>query len=138
MKSTKDDYIKRSAARHAVLHHTGDAARAAIDNIPPEDVVPVVRCGKCEHRKAPADFCEKLHKCYVPDYFYCYFWERKDQSNDEHDCNDVIKALGMCQGHRIGLCSECPRFDPEISEYECHRRLLNDAAEIIRLLEYMK
>lgn len=65
MKSTKDDY-------------TSSAARAAIQNISPEDVVPVVRCGKCKYRKQPTDFCEKLHKCYVPDYFYCYFGERKD------------------------------------------------------------
>ncbi len=38
-KSTKDDYIKRSAARHAVLHQSGDAARAAIAEIPSEPVV---------------------------------------------------------------------------------------------------
>lgn len=77
MKSTKDDYIKRSAARHAVLHHTGDAALVAIDNIPPEDVVPVVRCGKCKYRKQPIDYCEKLNS-FVPDDFYCYFGKRKD------------------------------------------------------------
>ncbi len=41
------EYIKRSAALHAVLHNEGDAARAAIERIPAEDVVPVVRCKKC-------------------------------------------------------------------------------------------
>ena len=73
-----DDYIKRSAAHHAVLHYTGDAARVAIQNIPPEDVVPVVRCGECKHRKRPTDYCEMLHKAYFPDDFYCYFGKRKD------------------------------------------------------------
>lgn len=138
MKSTKDDYIKRSAARHAVLHHTGDAARAAIDNIPPEDVVPVVRCGECNHRKRPSDYCEILCKAYMPDEFYCGCGKREEESNTRMKAKDIIKALEMCQGNRMGICSECPRYDSKIPAYECHYRLLNDAAGIIRLMEYMK
>ena len=46
----KEQYIKRSAARYAVLHNEGDAARAAIERIPAEDVVPVVWCGECTYQ----------------------------------------------------------------------------------------
>lgn len=135
-KSTKDDYIKRSAARHAVLHQSDDAALVAIDNIPSEDVAPIVYCGKCRYRQPPTDYCEKLLKAYVPDDFYCKYGKRVEQSNnkDEYDeYKDIIKALEMCQGNRMGICSECPRYEPKITAYECHYRLLNDAASIIRL-----
>lgn len=43
-----EEYIKKSSARHAVLHNEGQAAVAAIEAIQPEDVVPVVRCGDCK------------------------------------------------------------------------------------------
>ncbi len=78
MKSTKDDYIKRSAARHAVLHHTGDAARVAIQNIPPEDVAPVVhsqwfidndgdvRCKHCNSRGLRDDIGIYITSEYCP------------------------------------------------------------------------
>ena len=38
----------------------------------------LVRCGECEHRKPPTDYCEKLCKAYVPDDFYCKYGERKE------------------------------------------------------------
>ena len=42
----------------------------------------LVRCGECEHRKPPTDYCEKLCKAYVPDDFYCKYGERKEKEND--------------------------------------------------------
>lgn len=44
----------------------------------------IVRCGECEHRKPPTDYCEKLRKAYVPDDFYCKYGERKEKE----ECSD--------------------------------------------------
>lgn len=50
-----------------------------IESRPTVDAVPVVRCGECEHRKPPTDYCEKLCKAYVPDDFYCKYGERRTE-----------------------------------------------------------
>lgn len=50
---------------------------------PTVDAVPVVRCGECEHRKPPTDYCEKLCKAYVPDDFYCKYGERKEKCDEQ-------------------------------------------------------
>lgn len=60
--------------------HIEDECRRMIGHVKPTvDAVPVVRCGECEHRKPPTDYCEKLCKAYVPDDFYCKYGERRTE-----------------------------------------------------------
>lgn len=44
----------------------------------------LVLCKECDYRKPPSDYCEKLQKAYVPDYFYCKYGKRKEKE----ECSD--------------------------------------------------
>lgn len=79
---------------YTVIFHTDDAdkykhiedeCRKMIGHAKPTkqptvDAVSVVRCGECEHRKSPTDYCEKLCKAYV----YCKYGERKEKENESN------------------------------------------------------
>ena len=41
----------------------------------------LVRCESCIHRKHPADYCDMLHKAYMPDNFFCFYGKREEKEN---------------------------------------------------------
>ena len=79
------ELIRKSDALHAVLHNTGDAAVAAVQEIKAVDAVPVVRCGECKHRDPEDKRCDcgghewvKGKILPVKDDWFCADGERKD------------------------------------------------------------
>lgn len=77
IKIDKDELTK------ALAYDRGQYEKGYMDALagfeqPTVDAVQVVRCGECEHRKPPTDYCEKLCKAYIPDDFYCKYGERKN------------------------------------------------------------
>ncbi len=77
------ELIRKSDALHAVLHNTGDAAVAAVQEIKAVDAVPVVRCEHCKYRggnRGDIDserWCYQINR-YVELNWYCKDGERKD------------------------------------------------------------
>ena len=81
------ELIRKSDALHAVLHNTGDAAVAAVQEIKAVDAVPVVRCGECMYdgRCMFQSFVIDNSRDEVPydkNTFYCADGERKDGEHD--------------------------------------------------------
>lgn len=94
------ELINKKDALHAVLHNTGDAAVAAVENIKTVDAVPVVRCKDCRwfDREEPDNLYGYCHaakhghitsrweisiyrKC--KEDFYCADGEREEYANEQ-------------------------------------------------------
>ena len=80
------EYIKKSDVRHLLLHNTGDAALAKLDELESVDAVPVVRCGECKHFVENTWECSRLCDRFGDEYsdarvypdWFCADGERKD------------------------------------------------------------
>lgn len=83
------ELINKKDAIHAVLHYTGDAAVAAVQEINAVDAVPVVRCRDCQWFDANGDYydayCDK-NGISVEEDFFCADGERKDGADDGRTC----------------------------------------------------
>ena len=75
------DYIKREDVEYT-LEHALQAVKELIPDIPPADVVEVVRCKDCKYRKKVLNcsYGECIYSaCMVADNDYCSNGERKDK-----------------------------------------------------------
>ena len=84
-----DDYIRREDAKDAlqekVFHNLTDefyGAMQAIDELPPADVIPVVRCKDCRYFRKFLRECERsgaLTMYPLHDTDFCSYGERREE-----------------------------------------------------------
>ena len=93
-------YINRDDAMRIVLRQTGQAAVAAIQDLPAIDAVPVVRCRECKHLEAFKNgvngWCNQ-HGVPQSSFWYCADGERGEwEERYIADANPLFRRRFYC------------------------------------------